>query len=177
MREIAEYKPSSDEPIEFSDIANGNEIFNELDTREKVLALEALMRQEKQVELDVKHYFAYGTYVRELYIPKGVMLTGKVHKYSQFNILMQGEMSVLVGHEVKRIKAPFHVVSEAGTKRIAIAHEDCVWLTIHGTHETDLDKIEHHFIANSEQEFLEFVKEQQNQLPLPFDKEDLKCLG
>ena len=156
MREITEYNPSSDEPIKYSDVANADQIFNELNTREKVLALEALMRQEKQVELEVRHYFAYGTYVRELHIPKGVMLTGKVHKYSQFNILTKGEMSVLVGHEVKRIKAPFHVVSEAGTKRIAIAHEDCVWLTIHGTHETDLDKIESYFIAQNEVEYLEY---------------------
>lgn len=129
---------------------------NQLTTREKVNALEDLMRQQKQIELEVKHYFAYGTYTRELFIPKGVMLTGKIHKYSQFNILVKGEMSVLINHRVQRIAAPFYIVSKAGTKRIAIAHEDCIWLTIHGTHETDLDKIEEYFIAQTEQEYLEF---------------------
>ena len=135
---------------------NHIQIFNELNTREKVLSLEILMREQPQVDLEVKNYFAYGTYIRELYIPQGVILTGKIHKYSQFNILLKGEMSVLIDDEVKRIKAPFHVVSEAGTKRIAIAHEDCVWLTIHGTHETDVDKIEEYFIAQNEVEYLEF---------------------
>lgn len=84
------------------------------------------------------------------------MLTGKIHKYPQLNILLKGEMSVLVGDEVKRISAPFTVVSEAGTKRIALAHTDCIWLTIHGTHETDLEVIENFFIAQSEQEYLEY---------------------
>jgi len=128
----------------------------QLTTREKINALEDLMRQQEQVELEVKHHFAYGTYTRELFIPKGIMLTGKIHKYSQFNILIKGEMSVLIDDHVMRIKAPFYVVSKAGTKRIAIAHEDCIWLTIHGTHETDLEKIEEYFIAQTEHEYLEF---------------------
>ena len=140
-------------------IFNESSIFNELNTREKVNALEILMRQQPQIELEVKNYFAYRTYIRELYIPQGVMLTGKIHKYSQFNILIKGEMSVLVGDEVKRIKAPFHIISEAGTKRIAIAHEDCIWITIHGTHETDINKIESFFIAQNEVEYLEFCSQ------------------
>jgi hypothetical protein len=131
----------------------------QLTTRDKVNTLEDLMRQQEQVELEVKHHFAYGTYTRELFIPKGVMLTGKIHKYSQFNILIKGEMSVLIDDQVQRIKAPLYVVSQAGTKRIAIAHEDCIWLTIHGTHETDLEKIEEYFIAQTEHEYLEFCEQ------------------
>lgn len=127
-----------------------------LSVMDKVNIIENMMRQQEQVELPVKHHFAYGTYTRELFIPKGVMLTGKIHKYSQFNILVKGEMSVLIDDMIERIEAPFYVVSKAGTKRIAIAHEDCIWLTIHGTHETDLEKIEEYFIAQNEQEYLEF---------------------
>jgi hypothetical protein len=66
------------------------------------------------------------------------------------NILSKGEISVLTEDGIKRVSAPFHVVSPAGTKRIAYAHEDCVWTTIHGTEENDLEKIEAHFIAQSE---------------------------
>ncbi len=56
-------------------------------------------------------------------------------------------------------------MSPAGAKRIARAIEDTTWLMVHGTDETDLDKIESHFIANTEQEFLDFVNEQKK-LPL-----------
>lgn len=128
----------------------------DMSAREKVNLFEAEMLKHPQVEIPTKHHFSYGVYAREIFIPKGVILTGKIHKYTQFNILVQGEMSVLVGEVVQRIKAPFTVASEAGTKRIAMAHEDCIWITIHGTHETDIDKIEATFIAQDEKEYLEF---------------------
>lgn len=124
--------------------------------REKVNALEDIMRAMPQVDLPVKHHFSQGVYGRELLIPKGVTLTGKIHKYSQLNVLVSGELSVLTEDGIKRVKPPFIVVSPPGTKRIAYAHEDSIWLTVHGTEETDLEKIEDKFIAQSEQEYLAF---------------------
>ena len=141
-----------------------------LSMREKVLRAECVMREMPQLELPVIHHFSRGVYARELFIPKGTLLTGKIHKYEQLNILSQGEISVLTEDGMKRVKAPFHVVSPAGTKRIAYAHEDCVWTTIHGTYEVDLEKIETTFIAQTEQEYLEFCKS----LEL---KEGMPCLG
>lgn len=126
--------------------------------RSKVFEAEALMLKMPQLELPVTHHFARGVYARELFIPKGTILTGKIHKYPQLNILSQGDISVLTEDGVKRVQAPFHIISPAGTKRIAYAHEDCVWTTIHGTEETDLEKIEDFFIAQSEVEYLDFCK-------------------
>lgn len=128
----------------------------DMSAREKVNLFEAEMRKQPQVEIPTKHHFSFGIYAREIFIPSGVILTGKIHKYPQFNILVKGKMSVLVGDHVQLIEAPFTIVSEAGTKRIAMAHEDCIWITIHGTHETDIDKIENTFIAQDEKEYLEF---------------------
>lgn len=128
----------------------------QLSTRDKVNIIEAEMFKHEQLELPVKHYFSQGVYARELFIPKGTLLTGKIHKFAQLNIMSQGDMSVMTEDGVKRVKAPFTIVSPPGTKRIAYAHEDTVWTTIHGTDETDLDKIEAHYIAQSEQEYLEF---------------------
>jgi hypothetical protein len=127
-----------------------------LSVRDKVNALESEMKKQTQVTLEVKHHFSYGIYARELFIPKGVMLTGKIHKYEQFNILSKGSISVLIDDKMQRISAPFTVVSKAGTKRIALAHTDCIWITVHGTHERNLEKIEEYFIAQNEQEYLEF---------------------
>ena len=126
--------------------------------KEKVFQLEELMLERPQLDLPVKHHFSQGVYGRELFIPAGTVLTGKIHKYPQLNILSQGEISVLTEEGVKRIKAPFHVVSPAGTKRIAYAHTDCTWTTIHGTELNDVDEIEAHFIAQSEPEYVEFCK-------------------
>jgi hypothetical protein len=128
-------------------------------TREKVNAIEAEMRKIPPLEMPVKHYFSDGVYARELFIPKGTLLTGKIHKYPQFNIMSKGDLSVLTEEGIVRVQAPFAIVSPAGTKRIAYAHEDTVWTTVHGTDETDLDKIEAHFIAQSEEEFAAFVEQ------------------
>lgn len=134
--------------------------------RQVVNSIEDVMRTMPQVELRVEHHFSLGVYARTLYIPKGVTLTGHVHKYENLNILVQGELKVLVGDKIEHLKAPFTIVSPPGTKRIATAIEDSIWITIHGTHETDLNIIEKNFIAHSEQEYLEFIKDNQLALPL-----------
>lgn len=129
--------------------------------REKVLYLESEMKKMPQIEIAIKHYFSEGLYAREMFIPKGVMLTGKIHKYTQLNILSKGEMSVLIDNDVVRVKAPYTFVAKAGSKRVFLAHEDSIWTVVHGTNETDLDKIEAHFIAETEQEYLEFCGQKQ----------------
>lgn len=134
---------------------------NALDARQAVIAIEdAILRKLPQVELPVTNYFSKGIYARKLFVPKGIILTGKIHKYSQLNIMLSGEMEVLVGEKVVNIKAPFIIVSPAGTKRIAKALQDTEWLTVHGTEETDLNKIENQFIAQTEEEYLKFINEQ-----------------
>lgn len=132
---------------------------NQVSIRNKVAAFEQMMLEQPQVEIPVKHYFSEGVYGREIFIPKGTILTGKIHKYSQLNILASGAMEVLVEDKVRLVQAPFTVVSPPGTKRIARAVEDCVWITVHGTNETDLEKIEDHFIAKNEQEYLYFSEQ------------------
>lgn len=128
-----------------------------LSARDKVNLVEAEMLKQPQIEIPVKHYFSQGVYAREIMIPAGAMITGKIHKFEQLNILSAGEMSVLTDDGVVRVKAPFTIVSPPGTKRIAITHSECVWTTIHGTDETDVDKIEAKFIAQSDEEYLAFA--------------------
>ena len=139
-------------------------------TFDKVMAAEREMLQLPQVELRVEHHFSYGVYSRTLYIPKGIALTGQIHKYENLNILVKGRMSVSIDGRMQEIEAPLTVVSPPGTKRIAWALEDCIWMTIHGTHETNLDIIEKTFIAHSEKEYLEFINA--HQLALELIKQD-----
>ena len=132
----------------------------ELSARDKVNLFEAEMLKMPQIDLPVKHHFSLGLYGRELFIPAGTILTGKIHKYPQMNILAQGRIAVLVDDEVIELEAPKVICSPAGTKRIAKAITDVTWITIHATDETNLDKIEDHFIAQNEQEYLKFIKNQ-----------------
>jgi hypothetical protein len=123
-----------------------------------IARLENAMREAGTVELEVKHHFSKGVYARELHIPAGTVLTGEIHKYTNLNILSQGEISVLVDGEIQRVQAPFTVVSPPGTKRVAYAHTDCIWTTIHGTDETDVEKIKQEFVTDTHEGYLEFCE-------------------
>jgi len=126
----------------------------------KVEDFEKLIKAETTpIELQVTEYFSKGVYARELFIPKDTVLTGHIHKYTNLNIMTMGELSILTEEGVIRVKAPYTVVSPPGTKRLAYAHEDTKWITIHGTDETDVDKIEEQFVSHSYEEYLTFCKQ------------------
>lgn len=131
-----------------------NEVIPNLEVREKINSLEKEMLKQEQVEIIPVHQFAEGLYAREITIPKGTLLTGKIHRTEHINIISKGDISVLTEDGVKRIKAPCTIISKPGTKRVGYAHEDTVWTTIHATNETDVEKIEAQLIANSHEEYL-----------------------
>lgn len=121
--------------------------------REKILALEAAMfaMPDQQVELKTTHHFAPGVYMRELFIPKGTTLTGKIHKTEHLNILSQGDLSVWTEDGIKRLQASTVITSKPGTKRVGYAHEDSVWITVHPNLDEarDVDLIEERLIAKT----------------------------
>ena len=98
------------------------------------------------------HKFVDGAYVREIRVPKGTLLTTKIHKICHPYFLLKGDVSVLTETGIVRLKAPYSGITPAGTKRIIYIHEDTVWTTVHVTKEKDLDKIEEEVIANSFEE-------------------------
>ena len=120
---------------------------NPLSIREKIETLEKEMFKAPQLQIGTAHHFAKGLYAREIFIPKGTLLTGKIHKHEHLNIISKGEITVLTENGLKKIKAPFTMVSLPGTKRVGFAHEDTVWTTIHASNETDLGKLEQELIA------------------------------
>lgn len=138
--------------------------------RDCVFAIEAEMKQFPipdltnidenayyQLQLPVTYHHGGGVFTGELFIPKGAIVVGKIHKFENLNVMTKGEMSVLVGKEIKRVKAPYVVVSAPGTKRVAYAHEDCIWMTFHATDKTNPDDVEKIFIAQTEQEYLDHI--------------------
>lgn len=120
----------------------------QLEARKKIFALEARMREMPQVDIPLVHRFSNGLYAREIFIPKGTILVGKIHRYESLNIVSMGDITVLTEDGAKRVQAPYTVVSPPGTKRVGFANEDTVWTTIHATDETDLGKLEDDLILN-----------------------------
>lgn len=116
--------------------------------RGRIAELESAMKQLPQLDIPLRHYFANGLYAREIFIPAGTLLIGKIHKEEHLNIISKGSASVLTEDGVVHITAPFTMVSFPGAKRVIWAHEDTVWTTIHFNpkNEKDLDVLEDQFI-------------------------------
>lgn len=107
----------------------------------------ALSQKEIQEKNPVKHSFADGCYVREIFNPAGELLVTKIHKKEHPFFLMKGKMSILTEEGVKHIQAPHHGITKPGTKRIIYTHTDCVFITVHATNKTDVAEIENEVIA------------------------------
>lgn len=115
-------------------------------SREQLRELEDEIRKLPPAALVETHHFADGIYGRELFIPAGTVLTGKVHIHSTLNILVKGDITVTTPEGMKRLQAPAVFVSPPGCKKAGFAHTDTIWINVHPTEETDLARIEQQFI-------------------------------
>jgi hypothetical protein len=113
-----------------------------LNRRERIQEFENALLELPQVELKVKHYFAGGMYAREMFIPKGTMLTGALHLFEHINVCSKGDISVYTEDGVQRVQAPATLVCPPGSKRIGYAHEDTVWITFHATDAKTVEEAE-----------------------------------
>lgn len=141
-------------------------------TRARISNIEGLIAREEQMEFKIINYFSKGVYAREMFLPKGSIVVGKIHKFENLNIISKGEVSFFSIDGAHQVTAPYTFVGSPGAKRVIFAHEDTVWTTIHGTDETDIDKIEEQFIAR---EYAEVDGIGEDELKLI--EEAQKCLG
>lgn len=96
----------------------------------------------------VNHHFAPGAYGREMFLPAGMVVVGKIHKHAHVNVISQGRVQVFTEHGgLQELSAPCTFVSTPGTKRVVHVVEDTVWTTVHVTDKTDLAEIEREVIA------------------------------
>ena len=96
----------------------------------------------------VQHHFAPGAYGREMTIPAGLVVVGKIHKHAHINVISKGRAQVFTEQDgVLELAAPCTFVSSPGTKRVVHVLEETVWTTVHVTDKTDLAEIEREVIA------------------------------
>ena len=98
-------------------------------------------RLDPDKDCPVKHIFAPGAYAREIFLPQGSFVIGKIHKHAHLNFITQGRVRVMTESGPVEMAAPYTFVSEVATKRMVYAVEDTIWTTVHITDETDLGKI------------------------------------
>jgi hypothetical protein len=97
----------------------------------------------------LRHWLAPGIYAREIHLPAGTLVVGKIHRTRHLNIISQGSITCYTEFGLEHHKAPSTFISEPGTKRVVLTHEDAIWTTIHPnpTNETDVSKLEEMNVA------------------------------
>lgn len=120
-----------------------NEIAQAPSWRDKVKFLMKEFAACPQAECPLKHYFAPGVYIREIFMPAGSIVIGKIHKTEHFNIIQQGKLKILHDDYTNTVlTAPHTFVSKPGIQKVLYILEDTVWSTVHLTEERDLERLE-----------------------------------
>ncbi len=102
-----------------------------------------------EMDFPLRHFFQEGAYVREMTLPKGGLIVGKIHKHAHVNIVSKGRVTVFTDEGLREIVAPSTWVSSPYTKRVVYVNEETIWSTVHVTNKTDLAEIEKEIIAES----------------------------
>jgi len=112
------------------------------------------MKALPQVECPVAHFFAPGIYIREIFMPAGTMVIGRIHKTEHFNVLIEGRARVLIDGEVHELSAPCTFVSRSGVSKVLNVIENCRWQTIHANPENlnDVEVLESQLVRKPELE-------------------------
>jgi len=123
------------------------------DYRVALLKIEKVMFSDpRHVDGDffpLKHSFANGMYVREIFVPKGYFVMTYVHKQSHPAFQISGDTTVIEPDGNRRLKGYASFITKAGTKRICYCHEDTIWVTVHlnPNNKEDIKKIEDRIYA------------------------------
>ena len=110
--------------------------------REQIDRLQAEMIKMPQAELQTEHFFSPGMYCRRVFRPAGTLIVGKVHKEPHFFLCAKGEIIAWSENGMRKLQAGDVIESKPGTKRVTLATQDSIGITIHKTDKTDLDEIE-----------------------------------
>ncbi len=133
-----------------------------MDTEERrhsLRKLELAMFEMDQVKIDPIHRFCGDMYSREIVIPKGTLLVGRIHKFDHFDVMLSGDISVSTDEGIQRRLTGINVMEgKAGKKRAGYAHEDSRWITFHSAEERDPEDMYEFLTCGSFEELEDFNK-------------------
>jgi hypothetical protein len=122
--------------------------------KQSIVDFERELLAMPQIKLEAKHYFAKGLYARELFMPKGSAVTGKIHIKEHICIISYGDVTVADNEGTKRLVGPCTFVGRPGSKRALYMHEDTLWTAIHSTDLSSVEECEATLVTNDYEEFL-----------------------
>lgn len=97
--------------------------------------LEEEILKEDQFDVPLDHQFCTGVYARSIYLPRGTLLTGLVHRDESFFVVRSG-LLVVTTDEGDITAAPgFMSITKPGTKRAGYALTNVIVTTFHANPE------------------------------------------
>ena len=121
-------------------------------SRKQIEALQEAMIPLACEQPEPNHFFAPGMYLRELTVPKDMLIVGKIHRHAHFLAVLKGRALILSEHGNTEVTAGHISISQPNTKRVVLALEDTQFITVHHNPEDieDLEIIEaQHMIPES----------------------------
>lgn len=122
------------------------EVIPNTPTKDQIMRLQHEMSLMPQAELETDHFFANGMYARKLERTAGTLIVGKVHKHEHLFIIAKGKLAIWTEDGMRELGAGSVIVSKPNTKRVTLALEDSIGITVHRTELTDVSEIEEEII-------------------------------
>ena len=101
-------------------------------------AIAASGLEQLDVDAHTAHHFCKGLYARELRIPAGYVVVGKMHASENFFLIVSGDVSISTRDGIRRVQGPLLAVTKPGDKRVAFAHTDTIMFNF----DTRADEVE-----------------------------------
>jgi hypothetical protein len=125
-------------------------VTDRLPPRDRILELQDALVPFRIPLPEPEHYFAPGMYGRTLEIPAGMLVVGKTHRHQHLMMVLKGHAVIITEFGRDEVKAGHISVSQPGAKRVVLALEDTLFVTVHHnpSNTEDLEDIEaEHIVA------------------------------
>ena len=111
-------------------------------------------------EAGLTHLIYNNMYCRALFVEKGKFLTGKMHMNKYIDICAYGDVLVRnffedgTEEDETRLQGFSLMKGVVGRKRVVVAYEDTLWITVDPTNATNLEEAEEETLAYNSSEFI-----------------------
>ena len=127
--------------------------------RADILRAEQALLKLPQIDLNPVHYFAKGLVARELFMPKGAVVTGHIHVDEHIVVIPYGDVTVTTDDGTERYIGPCTFVGKPGSKRALYMHDDTLWIAINPSDATTREEAEERVVVKTREDFLRIQEE------------------
>lgn len=87
--------------------------------------------QIKESDYSLKEYYSAGMYCREITIPEGALITGRIYKFDHLEVMISGDITIYSADgNVNHYSGHNIIEAKAGKRQAGLAHSDTIWMTV-----------------------------------------------